>query len=166
MTKVKKMTKASKAQTVRLNDDVLQEFMGYHVKRASNIILGDLAQVLKPLELRMITFTALSLIVDNPGVRPSHLADALNIERPNFVVVVDELEQREHISRERVATDRRAYAFNVTLAGRRLYEQARLVVIAHEEALLVNLTQKQKNQVIAAMKLISLAGVKGSQGVV
>jgi len=59
-----------------ISDATLTDLVGYNIKRASNVIQSDLARTLKPLELRMITFTALVLIVDNPGLRQSQLADA------------------------------------------------------------------------------------------
>lgn len=93
-----------------VSDNTLRQFVGYHLKRASNAVLSDLTTVLKPFELRMITYTALVLVVDNPGMRQSHLADAMDVERPNLVVIIDELEGRELIVREKVPTDRRAYA--------------------------------------------------------
>ena len=79
-----------------------------------------------------MTYTALVLIVDNPGLRQSQLAAAMDVERPNMVVIVDELEGRELIVRERAPTDGRAYALKATLAGRQLYEKAVAAVTAHE----------------------------------
>ena len=102
----------------KVSDATMRGFVGYQIKRAFNVIQDDLAKTLKPFELRMLTYTALVLIVDNPGMRQSQLADAMDIERPNLVVIIDELERRELIVRDRVPTDRRAYALKATLAGR------------------------------------------------
>ena len=41
----------------------------------------------------MLTYTALVLIVDNPGLNQSRLAQVMDIERPNLVNVIDELEE-------------------------------------------------------------------------
>ena len=84
----------------------------------------------------MITYTALVLIVDNPGMKQSQLADAMDVERPNLVVIIDELERRELITRDKVPTDRRAYALRATLAGHQLYERTLKAVSAHEDVLL------------------------------
>ncbi|MHA6264236.1 MarR family winged helix-turn-helix transcriptional regulator [Arenibacterium sp. CAU 1754] len=137
-----------------VSDDTLRNLLGYNTKRAFNVIHGDLADTLKPFDLRMITFTALVLIVDNPGLRQSQLADALAIERPNLVVIIDELERRDLIVRDRVPTDRRAYALKATLLGRQLYEKVTQAVQAHEAALLGQLSAEEHAQVIAAMRLI------------
>jgi len=93
-----------------VSDDTLRRFLGYHMKRAFNVVQADLVATLKPFELRMLTYTALVLICDNPGLSQAQLAAAMDVERPNIVVIVDELERRELINRTRVPTDRRAYA--------------------------------------------------------
>ncbi|WP_243612770.1 MarR family winged helix-turn-helix transcriptional regulator [Shimia aestuarii] len=141
-------------ELTKVSDATLRRFIGYHMKRAFNVIQADLAETLKPFELRMLTYTALVLIADNPGLRQSQLADAMDIERPNLVVIIDELERRELITRDRVPTDRRAYALHVTLAGRQLCDKAVAAVTAHEDQLLEGLEEDAIKSMIAAMKHI------------
>ncbi len=138
----------------RVSDATLRAFIGYNMKRAFNVVQSDLSLALKPMDLRMLTYTALVLIVDNPGLRQSQLAAAMDIERPNLVVIIDELEGRELIVRERVPTDRRAYALKVTLAGRRLYDKAVAAVTAHEAALLQGIPEDTRETVFATLKRI------------
>jgi DNA-binding MarR family transcriptional regulator len=126
----------AKSGTLSVGDKTLRSFHGYQMKRTFNVIQSDLSRTLKPFNLRMLTYTALVLIVDNPGLRQSQLADAMDIERPNLVLIVDELERRELIIRDRLPNDRRAYALKVTLAGRQLCEKTIVAVKAHEEMLL------------------------------
>ncbi len=144
-----------------VDDATLRKFIGYHMKRAFNVVQADLVQTLKPFDLRMLTYTALVLIVDNPGMRQSQLADAMDIERPNLVVIIDELERRELIIRERVPTDRRAYALKATLAGRQMYEKAVAAVTAHETVLLAGIDEATRATVIAAMKQIEKSPGRG-----
>ncbi|PHR61738.1 MAG: MarR family transcriptional regulator [Robiginitomaculum sp.] len=115
-----------------VSDENLRMLVGYNMKRAFNAVQADLLDALRPFELRMITYSALVLIVDNPGLRQSHLSSALAVERPNLVVIIDQLERRGLISRERLASDRRAYGLHATLAGRKLYEDSVRAVTAHE----------------------------------
>ncbi|MBR9843501.1 MAG: MarR family transcriptional regulator [Rhodobacteraceae bacterium] len=142
------------SDVTHVSDATLRRFLGYHMKRAFNVIQADLAQTLKPFDLRMLTYTALVLIVDNPGLRQSQLADAMDIERPNLVVIIDELERRELITRDRVPTDRRAYALHATLTGRQLCDKAVAAVTAHENQLLEGLEEDMIAEMIAAMKQI------------
>ena len=142
------------AEVTDVDDSTLRGFVGYHMKRAFNVVQNDLTRTLKPFDLRMLTYTALVMIVDNPGLRQSQLADAMDIERPNLVVIIDELERRELIVRDRVPTDRRAYALKATLAGRQLYDKAIAAVSAHEQQLLRGIDQDTLDTVLAAMKAI------------
>ena len=145
---------AGAAEVAHVSDETLREFIGYHMKRAFNVVQADINQTLKPLGLRMVTYSALVLIVDNPGLRQSQLAEALDIERANLVVIVDELEGRELISRDKVPTDRRAYALHATLAGRRLYDRALEAVRGHERRILNGMDEETKQAVIGAMTRI------------
>lgn len=121
-----------------VSDKGLRQFVGYNMKRAFNAVHSDLVTTLLPFELRMVTYTALVLIKDNPGLRQSQLADALAVERPNLVMLIDELERRELITRTPVLTDRRANALQITLAGRRLCDKATDALHVHEEKLLAS----------------------------
>ncbi len=134
-----------------IDDSTLRLFIGYHMKRAFNVVQADLTQTLKPFDLRMLTYTALVLVVDNPGLSQSQLADAMGIERPNLVVILDELEHRELIVRDRAPTDRRAYALKATLAGRRLYDKAVAAVITHENRLLASIDDATRSILIKAL---------------
>ena len=57
-----------------ISDKTLRTFVGYHLKRSFNVIQSDLIETLRPFDLRMLTYTALVLIVDNPGLNQSRLA--------------------------------------------------------------------------------------------
>lgn len=139
---------------VHVSDKTLRAFLGYQMKRTFNVIQSDLSQTLKPFDLRMLTYTALVLIVDNPGLRQSQLAEAMDIERPNLVVIIDELERRDLIIRDRLANDRRAYALMPTLAGRRLCEKAVAAAEAHEKRLLRDLNPDAQAMAMKVMQLI------------
>ncbi|MCX7560163.1 MarR family transcriptional regulator [Sulfitobacter sp. F26204] len=146
---------------VQISDATLRGFVGYHMKRAFNVVQADLTHTLKPFGLRMLTYTALVLIADNPGLSQSQLAGAMDVERPNLVVIVDQLEQRGLITRDRVPTDRRAYALHVTDKGRQLYERAVAATKTHEANLLEALAPETRKTVVTALQLIQNANQKG-----
>lgn len=134
--------------TVAFNYDTLDRLVGFQMKRAFNLIQADLLETLKPFELRMLTYTALALIADNPDLSQTQLASAMDIERANLVVIVDELERRELIVRDRVPSDRRVYALNITLPGRRLLKKAVAAVVAHEARLFAGMHKKTRDSLI------------------
>ena len=137
-----------------LDDTVLRSFVGYNLKRAYLTVHGDFIDRLAGLELRPTQFSALSLIVDNPDISQTELARALSIERSNMVLVVDDLEGRELINRNRVKNDRRTYALRATLKGRRLCDKAIVEVRAHEERVLGRLDPAERRALIELLNRI------------
>lgn len=136
------------------SDEALRSLVGYRMRRASNAVQADLARTLEPFGLRMITFSALVLIIDHPGMRQSQLASGLAIERSNLVPVMDELERRELINRNPMPNDRRAYALRATLAGQRLCEKAMAAVQAHEERVLRGLSEDERDILMRALQTV------------
>lgn len=53
----------------------------------------------------------------------SHLADVLNVSLSNATGLIDRLEERGFIARERVATDRRIVVVRVTRAGEQMLDE-------------------------------------------
>ena len=91
-------------------DRHLSAFIGYAMKRALSIVQADFASALSDYDLRAVSFSALSIIVGEPGLTQTQLADALQIERSNLVTIIDELAGRGLIIRAPVAQDRRRHA--------------------------------------------------------
>ncbi len=105
-------------------DSRLRLLVGYNMKRAYHEIQTELAAALKELGLKVSSFAALATISHTPGLKQSVLADILNIEQANLVLLVDSLEKDKLIKRERASSDRRAYALFATQKGQLLCQQA------------------------------------------
>lgn len=130
-------------------DDKLREFSGYLLLRATHAAMVRYKAVFAAFGLRRTTFSCLSLIVDNPGIRQSQLSDSLAIERPNLVQIVDELEKKYLIIREIAESDRRAYALLPTAEGQTLLQK----VLAAVRLLDQDMTRGLSKQQIADLKL-------------
>ncbi len=145
------------------SDSALRQFIGYDMKRAFNALQADLVRTLEPFGLRMITYSTLAMIVQNPGLRPSHLAAGLSIERANLVVIVDELEQRELVTRTTSLQDRRAHALTATLEGQKLYRDATEAVAAHDRLVTSGLSDPERTALRRALRQIE-ATARGQGG--
>jgi len=143
-----------------VSDASLRKFAGYQMKRSFNVLQVDLLKRLKPFGLRMVTFSTLTLIVDNPGLSQSQLAEAMAMESPNFVGIVDELHRKGLIVRDRATDDRRAYALCATDVGAKVLAQAFAAVQAHEDQLLGALTLNEREALVAMLRKVE-TGPKG-----
>ncbi|KGJ03541.1 DNA-binding transcriptional regulator, MarR family [Paracoccus halophilus] len=137
---------------VQVEDTVLGTLIGYRLKRAYMQIQPQAQRVLAGENLRVVSFSCLSIIADNPGIVQSELAAVLQMERSNLVVIIDELEQRGLIGRERVPTDRRRYALTATLRGRRLRDSVAEKVRQAEDAVIGRLNPQDRAHLLAVLE--------------
>lgn len=132
-------------ETGDAGDGALRRHLGYRIKRAYLVIEADLQPVLSGHGLRLTTFSALTLIAANPDMTQSWLASALSIERSGVVAILDELEKKNLITRNRVPEDRRSHALRATLAGMRLAERAGADIARREELLASGLSASERD---------------------
>jgi DNA-binding MarR family transcriptional regulator len=109
--------------------------IGYMLRRASLAVNHDLASRAAAIDLRPAQFAVLAIIDRNPGLRQTQVAEALQIKKTNFVALLDALEARGLVRRERVAADRRSYALHLTPQGRDILAAMRQIETAHEAEL-------------------------------
>lgn len=136
------------------NDITLRQFVGYNVKRAYMVMQPASQAALAGLDLRIPSFSCLAVIVRNPGIAPSVLAEHLKIERSNIVVIIDELETRDLISRTQSSTDRRRHALTATIRGRQLHDRAIAALHQAEERQLARLDAAERAQLVALLNKI------------
>lgn len=154
------MEPSLKSDQFESTDAALRRFLGYRLKRAYNIIRADMLLRLEPLGLRITTYSSLLLIVQNPGLRQSELASALDIKTSNMVAIIDDLEARKWINREPVPTDRRALALFATTAGKNICKKAEKVTFENEQTLFHNLTENEINTLSALLEKIEWSAEK------
>ncbi|MCA8881401.1 MAG: MarR family transcriptional regulator [Rhodobacteraceae bacterium] len=145
-------------------DHKLRQFAGYTMKRAFLALRADVTATLAPFELRTATFSALGIIIENPDLTQSQLAQALGVERSGIVVLVDELENRDLISRNKVKGDRRSYALRVTLAGRRLWQKAEAAMQRHEDRICSGLSAAEREALNDMLRRVETAAAALGEG--
>ncbi|KUF08721.1 MarR family winged helix-turn-helix transcriptional regulator [Pseudoponticoccus marisrubri] len=161
---MKEKAAPEKAVPPKQTDMLLRQFIGYNMKRAYLQIQDDMAETLEPLGLRIGTFSALAVIMASPGISQTQLSEVLNIKRSGVVVVVDDLERAGAVQRTPVQTDRRAYALQVTPAGKALWARAEQAVQAHEAALFADLDADERRALQDLLVRAARSGAKHRKG--
>ena len=146
------------------DDATLRTLTGYCLRRANAAATSAIGEVFAAHGLRRTTFSALALVVDHPGLRQSQLAEALAIERPNLVQIVDQLEALGFVERRVAEDDRRAYALQPTDAGQRVLKAAMAAAHTADEAFTAGLTPAQVAALHAALAVIeeNATGLEGT----
>lgn len=139
---------------MKAEDKTLRELTGYRLQRANGIAMLRYKEVFAQFGLRRTTFSCLSLIIDNPGLKQSQLGETLAIDRPNLVYIVDDLTRAELIRRDVSQQDRRAYALHPTEKGLVIFGHALEAVRRLDGTIADGLSAKDHKALIAALDLI------------
>jgi len=127
---------------------VLDELVGYAIRRAQILIYEDFLAALAPWDITPQRFSALTLIAANAGLKSTELARILGIARSGAVQLVDQLEALGYVARTESAGDRRAYCLALTPAGRRAHAQITNAVCAHDERISARLDEGERRRLI------------------
>lgn len=88
----------------------------------------------------------LRLVGRTPGLSQRSLADRLGAVPSRVVPLIDSLEARGLVARERSKSDRRNYELRLTAEGRKMLVALRSIAEQHEAELLAPLTSEQSTQ--------------------
>ena len=152
------------AASGQVDDSALRQLPGYNLKRAYLSVHDAFLAAAVEFDLRTSSYSCLAVIVANPDVVPSRLAEALRMERSNLVIVLDALERRDLISRRRLDTDRRYFALRATPKGRRLHDEATKAIAASENERLAVLDDAERETLFQLLRKIDRpAGQEGDR---
>ena len=96
---------------------ILEGSVGPRVRLLRNVLSARSIAVSAPHGLPTGSLTVLALIAANPGSSQTALAKRAGLNKSALVGIVDQLEQRGLVERDRAASDRRRYQVSVTPEG-------------------------------------------------
>lgn len=100
---------------------VLSDVLGYHIAQAAVTTYGTFeSHIGQPHNLRKVEYSLLMLVLANGPLTPKRLGHALALSAPNLTLLLDRLQGRGLIRRERSTTDGRSQNIVLTEDGRRL----------------------------------------------
>src|SRR5699024_7887497 len=114
------------------------------------------AQRLTPLGLAPRHFGLLTHLSLHDGQAQQRLADAMGIHRNAMVGIIDELEERGLVRRQRHPDDRRAHAVHLTDHAHDLLTEAQRVADEHDNDLIAALDEQQREQLIELLQTLAM----------
>jgi DNA-binding MarR family transcriptional regulator len=101
-------------------------------------------------------FGVLTVLASVGPLAQQDLADMLLVNRTMMVALVDDLEAAGLVERRRNPTDRRAYALELTDAGRDVLARAKPVIEGAEDELLASLNARERGRLLALLAKVVL----------
>ena len=129
----KRRRSAASAPVIDLG--VLNERLGYFIRRAQLWVFQDFIRRLSSLDISPAEFSVLVVIGANTGLSQAELATTLGIERARLVRLLHRLERRGLTQRLPSSADGRRHALRLTADGQKILVRAKMLAAQHEAAL-------------------------------
>lgn len=142
-------------QDIQIDYSILNEAVLYRLRRAQLSVVQDFNESLLDFGLRPADFSVLILVSSNTGLKQSDVAEALGIQRANFVAIIDGLEQKGLLMRRKSDTDRRVHYMEMTDLGTKTLSELSEIWRSHEGKLMDRLGgQEARDQLIGLLRRI------------
>ena len=147
-----------------LNHEQMQTLLGYSLAQAAVTTSAVYEHHLgRPLDLRQVDFTILTLIGSNPDVTLKNLAESLGIAPSNLTVIVERSVARKLIVREPSENDRRSRHLRLTPSGRALLKKAWQVAQHMESVMLEQFSPGERAMLFELLGRVALIRLGGGQ---
>lgn len=133
------------SETSSFDLSVLTTAVGYQLRRAQLAVFHDFTEAFAAEGLRPADFSVMILIWKNPGSKQSEIAEALGIQRANFVAIIDSLERRGLAERRKTGTDRRVQSLYLTDMGEGFAVDMMRTWRQHEDKMIEKLGGNEKH---------------------
>lgn len=131
------------ARIAGIDYDILDQLIGYAIRRAQLTIYEDFARALAAEDITPQRFSSLVIIESNPGISQTRLAEVMGIARSGVVSIIDGFEKNGFVERQ-AAGDRRSYHLHLTKAGTKELKKYKKIVETHDDRISRNLTPAEK----------------------
>ena len=136
----------------KLDTGVVETSMSFLLRRSSQRSKDAIAPVMKQNGLSALEFTTLCLIQSNGACILRTLADAIGTEPPAMNRIMNSLEEKQLVRRQKDSEDRRFTYFRLTDAGVELVEKTTPEVQQAEDNVLSALPDADRQQLFSALQ--------------
>jgi DNA-binding MarR family transcriptional regulator len=148
-------TLAPIARVPGLDYGVLDELLGYSLRRAQVAMFLAFHAATRGQDITPPRFTALVVIGANPGINQSVLGRVLGIARSGAMALTDWFEARGWVERRRHHDDGRAWGLHLTRQGEGMIERMRRAVLAEDRKRAAVLAPKERRELLRLLNKLA-----------
>jgi DNA-binding MarR family transcriptional regulator len=136
----------------------LADWVGFNLRMAQAAAFQAFSRLAEEIGTQPGRFATLMLIGRNPGISQTALSRANGRDKSSLTPVLNDLERRKLIRRERTRNDHRTYRLTLTAAGRKLLAELTRCARRHERNLDRVIGPEQKSFVRTLKRIIAEMG--------
>ncbi|WP_238473954.1 MarR family winged helix-turn-helix transcriptional regulator [Altericroceibacterium spongiae] len=110
----------------------LNDILGFHIRLAHGAVNRHFTETFADLDLTQKQVSVLWLTDDNPGISQIDMGRELQMDRATTMTIVNRMQERGYLRRERSTTDGRKQALFLTDDGKAALDAAKLCIAQHE----------------------------------
>jgi DNA-binding MarR family transcriptional regulator len=122
--------------------------------KLGNWVQASIDAALQPQGLKSRHYTTLSVLRDKGPWAQHAVADKLRIDKATMVAVIQELESRGYVGRERDPADRRHYTIWVTAEGLAWFLEAETLISTIEDEVFAPLSATERRTLLKLMNAL------------
>ena len=150
------MSEAQKLIVDHVDQSSIEHVFGYHLAMAYVPAKASFDKhVGARLRLSRVEFTILMLLRSNPVLNQKKLAQFLAVSSPTITVLLDKMEQKSWLARERAESDRRHVNVSLTGVGKKLADQAHSASLTYEREMLRHLTAAEQAMLLELLDRVA-----------
>ena len=111
----------------------INDIIGFHIRLAHGACYRHFTETFADLELTQKQVSVLWLVGDHPGISQIDLGQRLRMDRATTMTIINRLQARHYLRREKSPTDGRKQALFLTAEGQVALTQAKRAVHEHEK---------------------------------
>jgi DNA-binding MarR family transcriptional regulator len=142
----------------------LRDYIGFYLRITQALSFQAFVKEAGDTELRAGYFAVLTLIGENPGITQTALSRANGRDKSSLTPVLDELVRQGLVSRDRIETNRRAYALKLTPLGKKARRKLLKAANQHEQNLRQALGKDDSAQLFRMLRVLAGALTKKLSG--
>jgi len=111
----------------------INDIIGFHIRLAHGACYRHFTETFADLELTQKQVSVLWLVGDHPGISQIDLGQRLRMDRATTMTIINRLQARNYLRREKSPTDGRKQGLFLTAEGEVALTQAKRAVQEHEK---------------------------------
>jgi len=132
----------------------LNDIVGFHIRLAHGAVYRHFVETFSHLELTQKQVSVLWMVNGRAGLSQIELGQHLRMDRATTMNIVNRLQEREYLRRERSETDGRKQALFLTLAGIQALAAAKVAIAEHEKWLKARFSPEEVDKLVEMLTRI------------
>lgn len=132
----------------------LGDIVGFHIRLAHGAVYRHFTETFADLDLTQKQVSALWYVADHPGISQIDLGGRLRMDRATTMTIVNRLQERGYMRRERSESDGRKQALYLTAAGGEALGKAKCCIAQHEAWLKARFTPDETEKLVEMLTRI------------